>query len=199
MSEAESEWDVSNLFQKWTFSVANPMLAKGQQKVLQFEDMMHIPKDDHAGKLLRQLKQTYKTSRRFWFMPRLMVALFRMSWPTWIIITFYTISEGIIRIALPLVLIFLLRSLGDQDVRYSYIWAGVISGLGIVQTLVHHVLFYYSMRIGWKWKNVSTALIYDGLFQLSGGALQGTMTGRMVNLISNDVSRFEDFAVVRTC
>ena len=158
--------------------------------------MMYIPKDDHAGKMLQELKHCYKNSKAIWFMPRLMVALFRMSVWTWMIITFFTIAESLVRIALPLVLIFLLRALGDGDMKNSYIWAAVISGLGIAQTLIHHVLFYYSMRIGWKWKNVSTALIYDGLFQLSGEALQGTMTGRMVNLISNDVSRFEDFAVV---
>jgi len=54
------------------------------------------------------------------------------------------------------------------------------------------------MRLGWNWKNASTALVHLKLLHLDSGVLQssGSGTGMMVNLISNDVSRFEEFAIV---
>jgi len=52
--------------------------------------------------------------------------------------------------------------------------------------------------MGWNWKNASTALVHLKLLHLDSGVLQssGSGTGMMVNLISNDVSRFEEFAIV---
>lgn len=54
------------------------------------------------------------------------------------------------------------------------------------------------MRAGLVWRNSVTALIYDALFRLRATTLQTTVTGKMVNLISNDVSRFEEFAPVKS-
>jgi hypothetical protein len=57
------------------------------------------------------------------------------------------------------------------------------------------------MRVGWAWKNTTTALIHDKLIGMDANKLQssGASTGMMVNLISNDVARFEEFAVVSPC
>jgi ABC-type multidrug transport system fused ATPase/permease subunit len=90
----------------------------------------------------------------------------------------------------------MLRSLEKGDTAGSYPWAAIISALGFAQAAVHHVLYFYSMRMGWNWKNACTALIFDALFRLQGTKLKSLKTGKMVNLISNDVSRFEEFAVV---
>ena len=66
------------------------------------------------------------------------------------------------------------------------------------QVVSHHIGFLFTYRAGWNWKNSCTALIHDRLFYLNGGTLQGssTSTGMLVNMISNDVARFEEFAVV---
>jgi ATP-binding cassette subfamily C (CFTR/MRP) protein 4 len=74
----------------------------------------------------------------------------------------------------------------------------LLSGIGFLQVFIHHVLYFHSMRVGWNWKNASTALVHLKLLHLYSGVLQssGSGTGMMVNLISNDVSRFEEFAIV---
>jgi ABC-type transport system involved in cytochrome bd biosynthesis fused ATPase/permease subunit len=51
------------------------------------------------------------------------------------------------------------------------------------------------MRLGWNWKSATTALIYKSLFNLRAESLGAAGTGKMVNLISNDVGRFEDYSV----
>ncbi len=160
---------------------------------------MPIASVDSSSQLLKKLKVNYRNSKPFWFIPRLMVALFKTSGWNCAIIVSLTMTESSIKIALPVILNFLLQSLEKNDsVGTSYMWASILGGLGIVQTVTHHVLFFYSMRAGWNWKNGCTALIHDRLFYLDGGKLQGakTSTGMMVNLISNDVARFEEFSVV---
>jgi len=52
------------------------------------------------------------------------------------------------------------------------------------------------MRLGWNWKNATTAMIYKRLFKIKGNSLSSANIdmGTMVNYISNDVSRFDDFS-----
>lgn len=191
-----SEWDEASLFDKWTFSVANDMLNKGLREPLESEDMARIPFEDTAAEMGRRLKEEYFRSQPFWFLPRLMVALIRMSGVHATIVSVLTVTEGLVRIAMPLVLIFLLKAIEDEDKDKGYVWAAVLSGLAFSQTVIHHICYFFSMRAGWNWKTSCTAFIYEGLFHLQGGALQSTATGRMINLISNDVARFEEFAVM---
>ena len=51
-----------------------------------------------------------------------------------------------------------------------------------------------SMRMGWQWKTAATGLIFNSLFKLRGINTVGT--GKLVNLISNDVAKFEEFAIM---
>jgi hypothetical protein len=192
----KSTWESATFWEKWTFSVANAMLKEGQLKALKFEDLLDIAEVDTSEPLVESLRGAYATSKKFWIFPRIFVALFKINVRYWLIIVFYTIVEALIRIALPLTLIFLLHALQSDSAKDGFIWAGVISTLSLLQVLSHHVLFFFSMRVGWNWKNATTALIYEGLFKLSSSALQATMTGRMVNLISNDVARLEEYPTV---
>ena len=48
--------------------------------------------------------------------------------------------------------------------------------------------------MGWQWKTATTGLIFNSLFKLKGMNVTGT--GKLVNLISNDVSKFEEFSVM---
>lgn len=193
-----NEWDSASLFRKWSYTVANPMLKKGMEADLEFNDLMFIPNDSRSEYMVKNLKENYISSKKFLFLPRLMVAQFKTYYKKWIVIIFYTIFEGACRVLLPLFLIFLLRDLQNDNGDKCFIWAGVISFLSISQTLAHHVLFYYSMLLGWNWKNATTALIYDSLFQIDGSLMQTMRTGQMVNLISNDVFRFEEFTIFAT-
>jgi hypothetical protein len=139
--------------------------------------MMAIRKGDTSNVLHHRLRLTFNKSKKFWFIPRLMLALFKLRPFEWLAILFYTILEGLIRIALHISLIFLLRSLGNESSTNAYIWAGVMSGLVLIQTFNHHILFFLSMRLGWHWRTATTAFIYEGLFNLNGGGLQSTMSG----------------------
>jgi hypothetical protein len=194
-----AEWDSSSFIAKWTYSVANPLLQLGLTKTLQFEDLLKVPSEDVSSKLMKSLKRNYRNSTSFWFIPRLMIALLKTTHHRLMIVCIFNILESSIRIALPVILIFLLRSLQNNDSLLTcYMWAAILGGLSIVQTIAHHVLFCFSMCMGWNWKTACTAMIHDRLFFLNAGVMQNsrTSTGMLVNLISNDVARFEEFSVV---
>ena len=99
----------------------------------------------------------------------------------------------------PLFLQFLLESLQSGTSEECYLWAGVLSITAFVQIIARHALFFISMRCGWIWKNSGTALIHEKLLSMDATLLQqsGVSAGVMVNMISNDVARFEEFAAVR--
>ena len=75
----------------------------------------------------------------------------RSHWLEVSIIVVFTLSEGATRIASPLVLYALIDGLQNTpkggDYSQVYITAAVLGGLSILQTFIHHILFFYSMVI----------------------------------------------------
>lgn len=137
---------------------------------------MILSDHDKSTPLHQTLRDCYNKSTNFYFIPRLVVAMLRTQPFEAFVIVFYTVAEGVTRIALPVVLYYFLSALQSQsnadNKNTAYMWAGILGGLGCIQTVIHHVLFFYSMRIGWNWKNACTAMIYSRLFQLNGSVVQ---------------------------
>jgi hypothetical protein len=194
----KSEWETSSFLGRWTFSVANPMLKLGEQRPLQFDDLLHIERRYHSSSMVVELKSCYENAKAWWFFPRLLIALLRFRPTEVMLIALYTVAEGACMVISPLLLRFFLRALESGTTGQCYMWAGILSGIGLIQVIIHHVLFMISMRLGWAWKNATTALIHDKLIRMDAIRLQssGVGTGLMVNLVSNDVARFEEFTVV---
>ena len=190
-------WDTLNILNKWSFSFANDMLDVGQTKPLQFQDLLKLPKRDEVNHLCKRLEKCYDNSKAIAFYPRLMVALIWSHWYDFTVMIIWAIAEGAVRIGSPVVLRILLACLADPEKKKdAFIWAGVLGAIGVIQAIIHHILFFYSMRLGWNFKNATTALIYKKLFKIKGNSLASANIdmGTMVNYISNDVGRFEDFS-----
>lgn len=195
-----SEWEQSSLWTKWTFSVINPVLKLGEQRPLQFEDLLNIEQRYSSSHMVVELSEAYASSKAWWFFPRLFIALMKSTLTDVILVAIYTLLEGGCMVISPLLLRYFLRALEDSSSSACYEWAAILSGVGLFQVILHHVLFMISMRLGWRWKNATTALIHDKLIRMDAIKLQssGVGTGMMVNLISNDVARFEEVTVVST-
>lgn len=198
-TETLSEWENSNPLQKLFYTLANNMLAVGKKKPLDLEDLLRIPKNDEASLLSARLAECYAKSRKFTVLPRLLVAVMRLSFWDLIVAALVHLIDSTIRIGIPLALIFFLNSLEDGDAARSYTFAAILSALAIVQTINHSPQCFIVGKIGWNWKTACSGLIHKKLFHLSPSALQSTRAaaGSLMNIISNDISRFEEFPNVR--
>ena len=116
------------------------------------------------------------------------------------VVVFLGCLKGGLRRATMVIVRYFLNSLIDANGGEPFMWVGVIAALNIVTFLTHGCLYYATMKLGWMWKMSVTGYIYKKLFelkssQLYGGVMGSLGTGKLVNLISNDVARFEEFAV----
>ncbi|XP_047735562.1 ATP-binding cassette sub-family C member 4 [Hyalella azteca] len=99
------------------------------------------------------------------------------------------------RIAQPVLLGQLLRHLGGVQ-GYEEVWKGWAFGTGIILcSLLYLFTFYYHSfnvrNIGMKMRIASCGLIYRKSLRLSQSALANSTVGKIVNLLSNDVQRFD--------
>ncbi|ORY53612.1 P-loop containing nucleoside triphosphate hydrolase protein [Rhizoclosmatium globosum] len=80
----------------------------------------------------------------------------------------------------------------DSVSRDGFLYAFGLAILGIAHSLLHQLEFFYSMRCGMHLRIAYIAAIYKKCLTLS--TSHTSSTGLIVNLVSNDVQRFEDAA-----
>jgi ATP-binding cassette, subfamily C (CFTR/MRP), member 10 len=179
----------------------NPLISVGITRQLNFEDLLQLPSHDHSSPLISQLKSAYfHYSHSICGIPRLLLALCSTVWVQFLLVGFYYLLEGLLRIFSTILLGLFLQSLQntDQSIDQSFVLALLLSLANLLQNFIHHVSFFYSMKMGNNMKIATIGFIYDCLFEIRGNLLQssGISTGQLVNLISNDVQRFEEWSVV---
>lgn len=114
------------------------------------------------------------------------------------------LQEGILRVAQPIVMglmiFFLQKYRADKEkdpynLHLFYGMGGTIIGLGVIYIFLYHPYFFKMTRKGMQLRIACCNLIYRKALRLSQRALGQTTVGQMVNLLSNDVNRF-DYALI---
>jgi ATP-binding cassette subfamily C (CFTR/MRP) protein 4 len=78
---------------------------------------------------------------------------------------------------------------------YFYICGASICLLGIIYVFLYHPYFFKMRRKGMQLRIACCNLVYRKALRLSRRALGRTTVGQMVNLLSNDVNRFDNSLV----
>ena len=135
----KSEWEEANVYMKWTFSVANPMINEGMKGPHQtIDDLMLLSEDDHSMPLVNRLIVEYNAPRNFYYyFPRLIYSFFKAHSGKIMIVHLFAASEGCTRIASPVIINYLLRALlvpGPTGLADSFRYAGILGLLNLVQT-----------------------------------------------------------------
>lgn len=81
--------------------------------------------------------------------------------------------------------------MAEERKTEAYQYSAVIVALNVFNVLSTHLFNFYIMQNGMKMRIACCSLIYRKSLKLSKSALVETTVGQMVNLISNDVSRFD--------
>ncbi|KAI9354057.1 hypothetical protein DFJ73DRAFT_827739 [Zopfochytrium polystomum] len=188
----------SSFLSRWLFAYMNPIIALGAKRLLQPDD--YLPLDDQDGSLhiADRIQSSWKAElnrnasnpekARLW---RAIIYGFGVQylWPG-----LASLAESIVKIGEALVLGLLLdwfRKPGGS-LSEGFLIAFGLALCTLVHAFLHHVEFFLSMRVGMQLRVGFIAAIYQKCLRLS--ISHTSSTGAIVNLVSNDVQRFEDAA-----
>ncbi|XP_022904684.2 ATP-binding cassette sub-family C member 4-like isoform X1 [Onthophagus taurus] len=185
------------------FTYTIGMFKKGYSKTLETEDLYSPLSSDKSQTLgdrlerkwLKHLDSIKKVSKK----PSLLKVLVATFWPEYLYLGFLLVIMDLgLRLAQPMLLGNLLdyfRPDTTTTKNQALIYAGavVLSNAGSALLINQYIMgaFHYGMKV----RAACCALIYRKALRLSNSALGQTASGQIVNLLSNDVSRFDIVSV----
>ncbi|XP_016117735.1 multidrug resistance-associated protein 4-like [Sinocyclocheilus grahami] len=130
--------------------------------------------------------------------PKLTKAIIRCYWRSYAVLGVFTLIEEVIKVIQPVFLGKLIQYFERNEPdnmaalyeAYGYAAGVSLSTLGLA--LLHHLYFYHVQRAGMKIRIAMCHMIYRKALCLSATAMGQTTTGQIVNLLSNDVSKFDE-------
>ncbi|KAK6195726.1 hypothetical protein SNE40_001091 [Patella caerulea] len=192
----------ANIFSRIFFWWLNPIFKIGYERPLEVEDMYNVNTEDSSDTLGDQLE-------REWFKelakvkgtkkkPSLLIALIKCFGWRYSVLGFIVLVEEGTKVVQPLLLGGLIRYFtpdSNMSDKEAYLYAMGVSLCAIVLAVSHHPYFFTVCKIGMQARIACCSLIYKKSLRLSNEALGKTTTGHIVNLLSNDVNRFDQAAI----
>ena len=126
---------------------------------------------------------------------RTTLTLILLWWKTMASQLLFCAIETCCRIAAPILLFYLLQFLLHPSQQPA--WQGWLLALGIsltaIMMLIHHVLYFLGYRMGILQRLQVTTAIHAKLLRLNSASVATISAGQIINLISNDARRFDDY------
>lgn len=185
----------ANLLSKLFFTWLWPLFYKGYSTDLSEEDLYPTLSQHDSTMLGDKLEKEWYKQLASKKEPSLWKALLHVfgSELFWLGVVF-AFNELFARLAQPLILSQLLQYYEPDSTmtkKEAYIYSALIGVSAAFVMLCQHNYLLYQMALGVKIKVAASALVYRKALKLSRSSLAETNIGQMVNLISNDVARFE--------
>lgn len=189
---------LSKLFFWWV----NPLFKKGYVRTLEVEDMYNPCPEDQSeylgGRLEKEWEKEVVRTKGTKKKPSLVRALFRIFGLEYILLGFVLFMEEATKVIQPLLLGGLIRYFTPNSTvskTESYLYAMGVSLCAVMLAVAHHPYFFGVQRIGMKMRIACCSLLYRKSLRLSNAGLGQTTTGQIVNLMSNDVNRFDQAVI----
>ncbi|XP_038673881.1 multidrug resistance-associated protein 4 [Scyliorhinus canicula] len=195
----------ANIFSSVFFCWLNPLFRIGYKRRLEENDLYKVLPEDGSAKLGEELQrhwdkevQKAKNQARI---PHLTKAILKCFWKPYIILGAFTFLEEIIRIAQPIMLgkiINYFENYNPEDTEAYKVAFGYAAGIALCTlflAILHHLYFFHVQRTGMKLRVAMCHMIYRKALRLSNVALAKTTTGQIVNLLSNDVNKFDQVTI----
>ncbi|XP_034411141.1 multidrug resistance-associated protein 4-like isoform X2 [Cyclopterus lumpus] len=192
---------LSRVFMCWL----TPLLYLGHKRRLEESDMYSVLPEDRSEILGEEL-------HRFWELevrkatkelkkPKLSRVLIKCYGKSYAAAGIFTFSLEALKVIQPLLLgkvIMYFENYDPDDQRslhmvYSYAAAMSLSTFGL--TILQHLYYYRVQRIGMKIRVALCHMIYRKALGLGSESMVHTTTGQIVNLLSNDVNRFDEITL----
>ncbi|KAK3729239.1 hypothetical protein RRG08_008566 [Elysia crispata] len=191
----------ANIVSKTFFWWLNPLFKRGYQTPLEEADLYNVcPTDasDYLGEKLRlqwekQLKRSEQGKE-----PSLLRALAATFGFQYMLLGFVVALEEGTKVVQPLLLGGLIRYFTPNTTTSrteAWMYAMGVAFCAIVLAISHHPYFFAVQRIGMRMRIACCSLMYKKCLRLSTKALNESSVGQIVNLMSNDVNRFDQAVI----
>uniref|UniRef100_A0A1A7XAW0 Multidrug resistance-associated protein 4 n=2 Tax=Nothobranchiidae TaxID=405002 RepID=A0A1A7XAW0_9TELE len=195
----------ANLLSRVFFWWLNPLFRTGYKRRLEEDDMFEVlteDKSEYVGQDLqrywdREVHNAAKEMRA----PGLGKVIIRCYWKSYGVLGIFTLIEETIKVVQPVLLGQVIRYFENYDPHDKtalYETLGYAAGMSFCTmglAVLHHLYFYNVQRAGMKIRVAMCHMIYKKALSLSSSAMGKTTTGQIVNLLSNDVNRFDEVTI----
>uniref|UniRef100_A0A3Q4AMX3 Cystic fibrosis transmembrane conductance regulator n=1 Tax=Mola mola TaxID=94237 RepID=A0A3Q4AMX3_MOLML len=195
----------AGLLSKIFFWWLNPLFRIGYKRRLDEDDMYEVLQEDGSERLGQDLKgywdREVQTAAKDLRKPQLSKAIVKCYWRSYSVLGIFTLVEEVIKLVQPVLLgkmIEYFENYSPDDNNALYRTLGYAAGLSLCTfglAVLHHLYFYHVQRAGMKIRVAMCHMIYKKALGLSSSAMGKTTTGQIVNLLSNDVNKFDEVTI----
>ncbi|XP_073425679.1 ATP-binding cassette sub-family C member 4-like [Dendrobates tinctorius] len=194
----------ANFCSKIFFWWLNSLFLIGHKKKLEEDDMYKVLPEDTSERLGEELQSYWEAelqkAQKEGRVPRLAKAIIRCHWKAYSVLGFFTFIEESVKVIQPIFLgnvinYFEMADPNDAALTSAYINAAALSVCTLILAVFHHIYFYHVLRAGMKLRVAMCHMIYKKALRLSNTAMGKTTTGQIVNLLSNDVNKFDQVTI----
>ncbi|XP_071872524.1 ATP-binding cassette sub-family C member 4 isoform X1 [Bombus fervidus] len=179
----------------WTID----LFKTGYRKVLQTEDLYSPLKTDHSSYLGDRLEKRWKieleNSRKHKRKASLLRAIFRtFLWEYIVLGLMQILNEFILRLGTPILLGGLLRYFKKsttETYETALLYASGICIATAINVITLNQVIFGAFHVGARIRIATCSVVYRKALRLSKTALGETAPGKVVNLVANDVNRFD--------
>ncbi|XP_064349098.1 ATP-binding cassette sub-family C member 4 isoform X1 [Camelus dromedarius] len=183
----------------------NPLFKIGHKRRLEEDDMYSVLPEDrskHLGEELQgywdqEVLRAEKDARE----PSLTKAIIKCYWKSYLVLGIFTLIEEGTKVVQPLFLGKIINYFENYDpsdtvaLHEAYGHAAVLSTCVLILAILHHLYFYHVQCAGMRLRVAMCHMIYRKALRLSNVAMGKTTTGQIVNLLSNDVNKFDQVTI----
>ncbi|XP_075982875.1 ATP-binding cassette sub-family C member 4-like [Anticarsia gemmatalis] len=195
---------LSKIFLTWSFS----LFRRGYKKGLTVDDLCKARDGDHSGRLGDRLEQAWEheiqRAKGKGYSPSFSRAIVRSFWLEYMIDgLFLGIVYIVLRPLVPFTLSLFISYFSEEKTPEAYLWAHVYNFLMNFLSILTSIMATHSGLsqgcVGMRVRIASCSLLYRKILRLGRSGLTKTQPGQVINLMSNDVNRFDMAALFLNC
>ncbi|XP_073470478.1 ATP-binding cassette sub-family C member 4 isoform X2 [Aquarana catesbeiana] len=196
--------ETANFCSKLFFCWLNSLFLIGHKRKLEEDDLYNVLPEDTSQRLGEELQwfwdEELQKAQNEGRAPHLTKAIIRCHWKAYSVLGFFTLIEESVKVIQPIFLgnvvsYFEMDNPSDAALASAYINAAALSICTLLLAVFHHIYFYHVLRAGMKLRVAMCHMIYRKALRLSNTAMGKTTTGQIVNLLSNDVNKFDQVTI----
>ncbi|KAJ8030792.1 hypothetical protein HOLleu_27302 [Holothuria leucospilota] len=191
--------ETADCFSRLFFCWLLPLFNYGYKNTLEITDLYQTLLNDSsrhlADKLNREWEKELEKERKTGKDPSLFKAIARTCWRMLLLsgcLAFF--QECIFKMGQPILMGILVQYFVEPSSitrQQAYLCALGFSVCVTGTFVLHHQVFFINNRVGMRLRVAVSALIYRKALRLSYSAIGKTTVGQLVNILSNDVNRFD--------